>query len=502
MTESTVQAITLGNRNFYTTSNSSEIILKCESKQELDKIIKHAFEDKDSPYTKNAIIDLFKKYLPYPEPKLNSISGKDKRNLIKVLTLYNAYLQESKQSTRYSIRNSRYDADIKPIRELIKILNGSSTGKKEKLKKLLSLTDKEKIMIILRIMWNLANTKNMDDDLDTWTTFMETIDTLDLKRTIRSLDNIGVEELSLPSFSKTKKATDVEALGTSMKELSSPETATKQLEDYITFLKSSGYIDTSYKTAPLNQLKRTLPRSLIRMKGGASTMLRLVSPIFDTIFSIYGPYIRDFMKEIKTIPVANLVSIIRLSYIMNILWKKPKDTAPPESNKVYTISNMPADVIAFVKEMTKQFKGYIEKETDSVKKKNILDAFDKMEHVPYTEHNAMPRIFLLTQNTDSTQKTKVPNNIYLLYLPSSSKVIEKEYSLKPTMIDFKKVVPTDDSKLDMVEPNSNTELIRIIIKEQIAINHILFSLILLRMVQLSYPEIALDDLQDFIIPSK
>jgi hypothetical protein len=445
-------------------------------------------------YSLETVKSLCKKYLPFSGPTLDTITSEDKKKLIAILKLYREdIIIHSAASNGNSLLQSRFRAYLPSVKALIEQLSESSkqkAKKADKLKTILDKFDEKKIpFILMRLAWLLKHPDKItaNYDVDDSIKLFESIQSLKLDKLIESLNGFK-DDTSLPSMDDFKKAEDVGALS---KKTPSDDFETL-FKEMVTILTAKGYLDQSYDK---ERLEKRLPRSLIP-KDTNSSSFRLLSPLFTMVFGVYDPFVVRFIESIKTyesLP-AILVSLMKLSYVMNHLWALPNDE--PKRDRLFRIT-VDKDIVEYLGRHTgalNEFIKNLEKE-----KKDAVTQFRNMEKVTEAEYfkkKEMPYVFLCHKGnvTFGKNKKKLEDSIFLL---RTSDDMKDTYKLPIEHIDLSKVNLSDLKSVVMFQPNQILHTMTLT-KKETTIGRVLFQLILLRQLQLTYPEIPSEQIAETI----
>jgi len=484
------RAVTIGNRSFYIDTDASSIDLEIDGRDKLNQLINTVYAN--TSYNSTRIIQLFTTYLPYGGTKLNHMSAADKRDLVSILSLYLTHLQNSRSANRNSIRDSGYQKNIKPVEELIASLTASSSKKTDTLRKRLDkLTEEEILHLLTRLAWFLARKDRIyQDNVESWSDMMDAMDALHLSDVITSLQGT---QGSLPTLQQAKDAATVEELGTAMQAPSSSDDAAKQLEELMKFLTLKKKYTVVSSRPAIPQLDKQMPSALIR--GGAQpSLIQLVTPMFDAVFGVYGPDIAKFLRERNTIPEPfPLVPLMQLSHVMNQVWSRSSDTSA-----LYQI-NKAEKVIPFLTSQIGALDAFLTA-VEEEKKEETKKSFLTMEHVyhaEYQERIKKPFVYLFVNGVNATINGPT-NGVYLLY--TNDEPLRDEYIPPISTIDLSSVDVTENTTIPEPKKKKKDAVKITINKPDGIINHMLFQLLLLRHVQLSYPEIPMEDIETILPP--
>ena len=484
---SITSAIKIGEHCFYL-DNRSPVRLGCDSLEDFRRMHERIFSTPDlqKQYPLDRVKALCIRYLPYSGPVLDGITSKDRRDLLSILMLYHDNIAtNSAASNGKSLLQSRFPAYLPSIKVLIEQLTKSSVQKADKLKTVLGKIDEKKIpFIIMRLSWFLTHRdKIQEGDAEEWTNLLESNQSHNLDEHVQSLNSFK-GDTALPSMDEFKEAGDVEALAKKP-----VDGAEQQFKVLLKILTAKGYLDDSFDQ---ERLEKRLPRSLIPNDTNSSSF-RILSPLFTMVFGVYDPVVVEFIEESKadeSLP-AMLVPLMQLSHVMNYLWALPNDD--PERDRLFRIT-VNKDIVEYLGRHTGALNEFIE----NPEKKEVTP-FRNMEKVTQAEYfkkMKMPYVFLCHKGnvTLSRNNKSLEDSIFLL---RTSDDMKDTYELPIETIDLSTVDLSNLKSGVMIQPTKlNTTMT--LTKKETTIGRVLFQLLLLRQIQLTYPEIPSEQIDSTV----
>lgn len=489
---SITSAIKIGEHCFYL-DNRSPVRLGCDSLDDFERMHERIFSTPDlkKQYPLDRVKSLCVRYLPFSGPALDGITSRDRRDLLSILMLYRDNIAtNSAASNGKSLLQSRFPAYLPSVKALIEQLTKSSVQQADKLKGLLEKFDDKKIpFIIMRLAWFLTHRdKIQEGDVEEWTNLLESIQSLKLDELIQSLNSFK-EDTALPSMDEFKEAGDVEALATKKP----IDGVAPQFEALLKILTAKGYLDSSFDQ---ERLEKRLPRSLIP-KDANSSSFRMLSPLFTMVFGVYDPVVIKFIESItvdESLP-AMLVPLMKLSHIMNYLWTLPNDD--PKRDRLFRIT-VDKNIVEYLGRHTGALNEFI---GNLGEEKEAVIQFRNMEKVTEAEYFAkkeMPYVFLCHKgNVTLAKNKKFPEDS--IFLLRTSDDMKDTYELPIESIDLSSVNLSDaKSTVQFQQVKQKGKLKMTFTQKDTVIGRVLFQLLLLRQLQLTYPEIPSERIAETI----